>query len=148
VEVLVKAQGEVLAEEWVGVGVLRGQDMSLTSNLQTMTKRKIKMVRPRRRRRIRYCPEVTYFKPRGVALQNLDEEILAADELEALRLRYVKNLEQVEAAKKMNVSQATFHRILRSANRKMARAIVKGKAIRVEGHGNCQVGPRGCLQYR
>ena len=92
------------------------------------------MVRPRKRRRVCFCPEVTYFKPRGVPLQKLKEEILLPGEFEAIRLRYVIDLPQLEAAKQMRVSQATFHRILRSANRKIARALVKGDAIRISGH--------------
>ena len=78
-------------------------------------------------------PSVTYFKPRGVPLIKLENVSLAKDEFEALRLKDVEGLEQEQAALKMNVSQPTFHRILDSAHNKVADALVKGKAIRIEG---------------
>ena len=64
-------------------------------------------------------------------MRMLEEVVLGADELEALKLRDVDNLEQVEAAKKMKISQPTFARILDSAYKKIVHAIVKGKAIRI-----------------
>ena len=91
------------------------------------------MPRPRRFRRVRFWPAVTYFKPAGVRLAELEETVLTVDEFEALRLKDLEGLEQEKAAKKMDVSQPTFNRILASARKKSADAIVHGKAIRVEG---------------
>lgn len=82
---------------------------------------------------LRFDPNVTYFKPRGIPLRELEEIILLPDELEALKLYEVDNLEQVKAALKMKISQPTFARLLGSANKKIAEAIIKGKAIRIEG---------------
>jgi len=48
-----------------------------------------------------------------------------------LRLRNIKDLEQAEAAKKMNTSQSTFQRILSSAYKKITEALVNGKAIKI-----------------
>jgi len=62
----------------------------------------------------------------------LEEVTLLPDELEALKLYEVDRLEQTTAAEKMKISQPTFARILDSANRKIAEAIIKGKAIRIE----------------
>jgi len=56
---------------------------------------------------------------------------LTHEEAEALRLRNIKDLEQKEAAKKMNTSQSTFQRILSSAYKKITEAIIKGKAIKI-----------------
>ena len=78
-------------------------------------------------------PSVTYFKPRGVPMTGLEKISLAMDEFEALRLKDLEGLEQEQAATTMNVSQPTFHRILESAHKKVADALVKGKAIRIEG---------------
>jgi predicted DNA-binding protein (UPF0251 family) len=58
---------------------------------------------------------------------------LAVDELEAIRLKDLELLEQERAATTMNVSQPTFHRILESAHKKVADALVNGKAIGIEG---------------
>jgi len=56
---------------------------------------------------------------------------LTTEEVEALRLKNIKDLEQEEAAKKMNTSQSTFQRILSSAYKKITEAIIEGKAIKI-----------------
>jgi len=89
------------------------------------------MTRPLKPRRIFFDPNVTYFKPRAVPLSLLEEVDLDIDELEALRLCDFKNLEQTEAAKKMKVSQSTLQRILTSAHKKVAEALIVGKAIKI-----------------
>jgi len=96
------------------------------------------MVRPRLCRRVRFNPDITYFKPRGIPLRELEEVILLVDEYEAVRLKDLEGLEQEECAKKMNVSQPTFHRLVLSARKKIADAIINGKAIKIEG-GNFRI---------
>ena len=56
---------------------------------------------------------------------------LTTEEAEALRLRNIKDLEQEEAAKKMNTSQSTYQRILSSAYKKITEALIEGKAIKI-----------------
>ncbi len=90
------------------------------------------MVRPRKIRRIRSNPSVLYFKPRGIPLKSLEEEILSTDEIEALRLYHVNDLDQISSALRMNISQSTFHRLIQSAEKKLAQAIIQGKAIRID----------------
>jgi predicted DNA-binding protein (UPF0251 family) len=80
-----------------------------------------------------FNPNVTYFKPRGIPLVDLEETILNVDEFEAVRLKDLNDLEQEECAKRMNISQPTFNRLVRGARKKIADAIVNGKAIRIEG---------------
>ena len=89
------------------------------------------MVRPRLCRRIRFNPNVTYFKPQGVPMRFLEVIELTTEEAEALRLRNIKDLDQEEAAKKMNTSQSTFQRILSSAYKKITEALIEGKAIKI-----------------
>ena len=89
------------------------------------------MVRPRLCRRIRFNPNVTYFKPQGVPMRHLEIIELTTEEAEALRLRNIKDLEQEEAAEKMNTSQSTFQRILSSAYKKITEALIEGKAIKI-----------------
>ncbi len=89
------------------------------------------MVRPRLCRRIGFNPNITYFKPQGVPMRELEIVELTAEEVEALRLRNTEELEQVEAAKKMNTSQSTFQRILSSAYKKITEALIDGKAIKI-----------------
>jgi len=90
------------------------------------------MPRPRRPRCLRFQPNVYYFKPQGIPLRFLEEVILLPDELEALKLYEVDGLDQIKAAQKMKISQPTFARTLESAQKKVAQAIIKGKAIRME----------------
>ncbi len=96
------------------------------------------MPRPRRCRRIGSRPNTTYFKPAGVRMIDLKEIVLNIDEWEAVRLTDFLEIEQIEASKKMGISQPTFHRLLKSARKKLTEAIIKGKAIRVEG-GNFEI---------
>ena len=91
------------------------------------------MPRPRLCRIVGLQPNVTYFKPAGIRIVDLDETVLAVDEFEAVRLKDLLGLEQEECAKKMGISQPTFHRLVLSARKKIADAIVNGKAIRIEG---------------
>ena len=91
------------------------------------------MPRPCKRRRIRGSPNFSYFKPSGIRKMDLQELILSLEELESLRLQDFLNLEQEESAKRMEVSQSTFSRILSSARKKVSDALINGKAIRIEG---------------
>ena len=76
--------------------------------------------------------KIVYFKPQGMPLRMLEEIVLSSDEIEALKLYEVDDLDQTKAAEKMKISQPTFARILASANKKIAEAIVHGKAIRID----------------
>ncbi len=89
------------------------------------------MVRPKKPRRVSFSPNVIYFKPRAIPLSQLEEVELTLDELEALRLCDLKNLDQEKAAKKMKISQSTLSRILISARKKIAKALIEGKAIKI-----------------
>ena len=85
--------------------------------------------RPRLRRQIRFNPKVNYFKPQGAPMRNLDIVELTEEEVEALRLKNIEDLDQIECAKSMKTSQSTFQRILSSAYKKISLALVKGQAI-------------------
>lgn len=90
------------------------------------------MSRPKLCRRIRLRIKTNYFKPQGIPMRNLEVISLNKEELEALRLKNVENLDQNKAAEKMNTSQSTFQRILSSAYKKVSEALVKGKAIKID----------------
>lgn len=91
------------------------------------------MARPTQCRRVGSMPESNYFSPRGVPLSALEEVILTVDEFEAIRLADLEGSYQEQAAEKMNVSRQTFGRIIESAHKKVADALVKGKALKIEG---------------
>lgn len=91
------------------------------------------MARPKRCRRISSTPGSSYFKPRGIPLAELVEVVLSFDEYEALRLADLEGQYQEQAAEKMGISRPTFGRIIDSAHKKVAEALVKGRALKIEG---------------
>lgn len=92
-------------------------------------------------KKVGFEPEVTYFKPRGVPLRELEEVELTIDELETLRLANAEKLNQTEAAEKMDIHQSTFQRTITRAREKITDALINGKAIKI--HGGEYKMPRG-----
>ena len=91
------------------------------------------MARPKKNRWVCCEPEATFFKPRGIPLIELEEICLTAEEFKAVRLKDLEGLGQEPTAVKMRITQSTLHRMLLSAHRKTADALVNGKALRIEG---------------
>lgn len=89
------------------------------------------MTRPRKWCRIDFCPEAECFWPDDKSEAELEVIELSPEEVEALRLKNIEELEQTEAAKKMGISQSTFQRILSSAHKKMSEALIYGKALKI-----------------
>jgi predicted DNA-binding protein (UPF0251 family) len=84
-------------------------------------------------RRVAAPPRCLCFKPAGVPLSHLEEVALSIDELEALRLADLEGLYQDDAAARMEVSRPTFARIVGASRRKVAEALVHGRALRIGG---------------
>jgi predicted DNA-binding protein (UPF0251 family) len=95
------------------------------------------MPRPKRFRKIRFKPDVTYFKPSGVRAVDLEESVITMDELEAVRLKDFEGMKQSDAAEKMYISQPTFNRLLLSARKKIADSLIQGKALKIEEGSSC-----------
>ena len=91
------------------------------------------MPRPFCPRHVECSPHIVYFKPAGVPLCDLDEVNVTLDELEALRLADWEGFYQEQAAEQMKISRPTFARVVESARKKVADALVHGKALRIEG---------------
>lgn len=91
------------------------------------------MPRPRHCRHVAQLPQTNYYKPRGVPLSVLEEVTLTVDEFEAIRLTDLEELYQADAAEKMNISRQTLGRILESAHKKIADALVNGRALLIKG---------------
>ena len=91
------------------------------------------MARPTKWRRIENVPTVPYFIPSEKGVDEIPENVLKLEELEAIRLKDLEGLEQSECAEKMEVSRPTFQRILLSAREKVADSLVNGKTILIEG---------------
>ncbi|ADG82111.1 hypothetical protein Tfer_0207 [Thermincola ferriacetica] len=106
------------------------------------------MPRPRKWRRVEFVPGEICFVPAGRPRCGLEEEILKVEEIEAIRLKDILNLNQDECAAKMQISRQTFQRILSDARTKIATALIHGKALRVQGgdftRNICRVTCRNC----
>jgi uncharacterized protein len=91
------------------------------------------MPRPTKCRRVACMPGADYYKPAGVPLRFLDEVCLSIEGMEAVRLKDLEDLDQEQCAERMNISRATFQRVLEFARKKIADALINGKAIKIEG---------------
>jgi len=91
------------------------------------------MARPKCPRRVGAAPVATYYKPIGIPMSALDEVVLELDEFEALRLADLEGMYQQQASEAMGVSRPTFARVVEMARKKVADALVHGKALRIEG---------------
>jgi predicted DNA-binding protein (UPF0251 family) len=99
------------------------------------------MARPEKLRCVAQLPNVGIFKPAGIPANVLQGVRLTLEELESIRLRDLEELEQEECAQRMRISRPTFHRILESARKKLADALINGKSIQIEG-GNFELPQR------
>ncbi len=91
------------------------------------------MTRPKYCRKIGTEPGSSYFKPEGIPASDLQEVIITLDEFEALRLADLEGLYHENSALMMNISRQTFGRIIDSARKKIAEALVHGKALKIAG---------------
>ncbi|MEJ2227824.1 MAG: DUF134 domain-containing protein [Alphaproteobacteria bacterium] len=91
------------------------------------------MVRPRKCRHIRVTPASRFYKPQGMPLRGLRIVTIKDEELEALSLADAQGLDQESAAALMNISRSTFSRILATARKSVATALINGAALKIEG---------------
>lgn len=91
------------------------------------------MPRPRKCRRIAYNPVEIFYKPQGIKMRDLELFVLSHDQLEALRLADAEGFGQEEASLEMNISRSTFSRLVNEARSIVAKALVNGGALKVEG---------------
>ncbi|OGG04837.1 hypothetical protein A2Z33_06030 [Candidatus Gottesmanbacteria bacterium RBG_16_52_11] len=87
------------------------------------------MGRPKCDYRVDCCVGYSSYKPEGYSSGDYIE--ISPEEIESLRLKNIRNLDQTEAAGEMGVSQSTFQRVLTSAYRKVSEALIWGKELRI-----------------
>ncbi len=75
------------------------------------------------------------FKPCGLRKDSLEIVIIYEDEIEAIRLADLKSLYQQECADMMAISRTTFSRLVESARKKVADALLNKKVLTVEKRG-------------
>lgn len=92
------------------------------------------MVRPRKPRHCS-CPHraayAEVYKPAGTPLSELETITLHRDELEALHLCDGREMTQEQAGNCMGVSRGTVQRLVASARRKVATALVRKAALAI-----------------
>lgn len=93
------------------------------------------MARPMKCRKVACDVAVSYFKPQGIPMRDLEEVELELDEIEAIRLADLEGLYQADAALRMGVSRQTFGNIIARAHKKVALALLGGKALRIANAG-------------
>lgn len=91
------------------------------------------MTRPKYCRIIGCEPGANCYIPQGIPASVMEEIIITLDEFEALRLADFEGLYQENCASSMNISRQTFGRIIDSARKKIADALIHGKALKIEG---------------
>jgi len=88
--------------------------------------------RKRQKRQIGFEPDTVCYKPCGKRGSMLERIVLGHDELEALRLADFEGLYQEACAERMGISRSTFSRILQSAHKKVADALLHGKILMIK----------------
>lgn len=88
------------------------------------------MPRITKKRKICHVPTRSVFTPEHPCGEKV---VITLDELEALRLSDLEQMDQDSAAELMEISRATFQRVLHAAHKHIARALVDGKTIEITG---------------
>lgn len=105
------------------------------------------MPRLPKERLIESLPPVGVFLPQSPPSAIALEITLSLDEMESIRLVDLEHLSQAEAAEQMAISTPTLNRILTNAHEKIAAALWRGSAIKIEG-GLVRISPPGCGHKR
>jgi len=88
--------------------------------------------RRRKSRKINADHSKICFKPCGVRGDTLESVVMYEDEMEAIRLSDFESLYQQECADKMRISRPTFSRLIESARKKIADALLNHKILEVQ----------------
>jgi len=91
------------------------------------------MSRPQKERIVHQPPLFSDFKPTGVKINYLDKVSLSLDEYEAFRLADSIGLSHDEASNEMDISRSTFTRLIEKARSKIAKLIINGNALNIDG---------------
>ena len=95
-------------------------------------------MRPKKTRWVKCSTAQRLFKPQAKVPNSKPIVVLTLDEFEAVRLLDYEHFSQIQAAKQMHVHRSTVSRIVSSARKKIAQALVEIKTLKIEG-GCCKV---------
>lgn len=80
-------------------------------------------------------PPSDLFLPYGMQEDQIKKIFLTEEELEALKIYHYDNVKnQIIASQQMNISQATFSRLLTKAYEKITKALIEGMGIGLISH--------------
>ena len=91
------------------------------------------MPRPQKKRSVYQPPVYSGFKPTGIRTQFLDGLELTLDEFEAIRLADFHGKDHNDSATEMGISRSTFSRLVEQARHKVARFLIEGKLLQIDG---------------
>ena len=91
------------------------------------------MPRPRKWRKVCCLPDMDLFGPLNAKLIEEDIIHMTVEEYEAIRLIDLEGMMQEECANQMNVARTTVQRIYNEGKKNLARSLVEGKIIKIEG---------------
>lgn len=101
------------------------------------------MPRPRKWRKVCGLPQNDLFGPLDTQVHENRPVIMTVDEYETIRLIDMEGMVQEECAQKMNVARTTVQRIYNDARKKIAKSLVEGRILKIEG-GDYEL----CDQYQ
>jgi len=113
------------------------------------------MPRPKKCRKVCCLPKVKEFLPAQESGASPEVVVMTVDEYEAIRLIDNEGFSQEECSEYMKIARTTAQQIYLSARKKIARALVEGLALRIEGGDYClcegeesYCGCGGCRRHR
>lgn len=107
------------------------------------------MARPRKGRNVCSLPESNRFGPLDSQGKPGKAINMTVDEYECIRLIDLEGLTQAECAKLMGVARTTVQGIYAKARVKLAKSLVSGKTLTIEGgeYQLCDGSRSGCRQH-
>lgn len=91
------------------------------------------MPRPRKCRKVCCVPERNSYGPLNTTNINTEIVLMTVDEYETIRLIDLEEMTQEECAEKMDVARTTIQRIYNDARKKLAKSLVEGKILKIQG---------------
>lgn len=91
------------------------------------------MPRPKKSRKVCCLPRIDEFLPAEKPLANQETVIVTVDEYETIRLIDHEGFSQEECSGYMKVARTTVQQIYDSARKKIARSLVEGLPLKIEG---------------
>lgn len=95
------------------------------------------MSRPAKNRTVGKMPEHTHFMAADSYGTNKGKIIMNVEEYEAFRLIDGEGMTQDQCAEQMVVSRTTVQRIYKSARAKIAKMLINGSELKIEGGSYC-----------